>query len=101
MKATFYGGEERMLMKLVVDAETDRILGCHMVGPDAPEMIQMAAIALKMGVDQGRVGRHLRRPSDGGGGTGHLARADRADGRLSDAPTDLGGVIKSSQVVPF
>jgi glutathione reductase (NADPH) len=50
MKATFYGGAERMLMKLIVDPATDRLLGCHIVGPDAPEMIQMAAIALKMGV---------------------------------------------------
>jgi glutathione reductase (NADPH) len=50
MKATFYGGAERMLMKLVVDPATDKLLGCHIVGPDAPEMIQMAAIALKMGV---------------------------------------------------
>jgi glutathione reductase (NADPH) len=49
MKATFYGGQERMLMKLVVHPETDKLLGCHIVGPDAPEMIQMAAIALKMG----------------------------------------------------
>jgi len=50
MKSTFYGGEDRMLMKLVVDPGTDRLLGCHIVGPDAPEMIQMAAIAIKMGV---------------------------------------------------
>jgi glutathione reductase (NADPH) len=50
MKGTFYGGDERMLVKLVVDAESERILGCHIVGPDAPEMIQMAAIAVKMGV---------------------------------------------------
>jgi glutathione reductase (NADPH) len=49
MKGTFYGAEERMLMKLVVHPETDKLLGCHIVGPDAPEMIQMAAIALKMG----------------------------------------------------
>jgi glutathione reductase (NADPH) len=49
MKVTFYGGEERMLMKLIVDPASDRLLGCHVVGPDAPEMIQMAAIALKMG----------------------------------------------------
>ena len=49
MKATFYGGQERMLMKLIVDPATDKLLGCHIVGPDAPEMIQMAAIALKMG----------------------------------------------------
>ncbi len=50
MKQVFYGGQERVLMKLVVDAESDVILGCHIVGPDAPEMIQMAAIAVKMGV---------------------------------------------------
>jgi len=50
MKEVFYGGTERVLMKLVVDAETDVILGCHIVGPDAPEMIQLAAVAVKMGV---------------------------------------------------
>ncbi|MDB5429915.1 MAG: gor [Caulobacter sp.] len=50
MKMTFYGGEERTLMKLVVDAATQKVLGCHVVGPDSPEMIQMAAIAIKMGV---------------------------------------------------
>jgi glutathione reductase (NADPH) len=49
MKSTFYGGADRMLMKLIVDPATDKLLGCHIVGPDAPEMIQMAAIALKMG----------------------------------------------------
>jgi glutathione reductase (NADPH) len=50
MKSTFYGGDERMLIKLVVDGADDRILGCHIVGPDSPEMIQMAAIAVKLGV---------------------------------------------------
>jgi glutathione reductase (NADPH) len=50
MKYTFAGEDQRCLMKLVVDAESQRILGCHIVGPDAPEIIQMAAIALKMGV---------------------------------------------------
>jgi glutathione reductase (NADPH) len=50
MKASFYGGEERMLMKLVAEAKTGRVLGCHIVGPDAPEMIQLAAIAIKLGV---------------------------------------------------
>jgi glutathione reductase (NADPH) len=38
-----------MLMKLIVDAKTDRVLGCHIVGPDAGEMVQMAAIAMRMG----------------------------------------------------
>jgi glutathione reductase (NADPH) len=50
MKEVFYGAQERVLMKLVVDGETDRILGCHIVGPEAAEMMQMAAIAVKMGV---------------------------------------------------
>ncbi|MGH6909801.1 MAG: FAD-dependent oxidoreductase, partial [Phenylobacterium sp.] len=50
MKTTFVGGDERCLMKLVVDAATEKILGCHVVGPDSPEIIQMAAVALKMGV---------------------------------------------------
>ena len=50
MKTTFYGGDERCLIKLVVEVGSERILGCHVVGPDSPEIIQMAAVALKMGV---------------------------------------------------
>jgi len=50
MKGTFYGAEERTLMKLVVERQGGRVLGCHIVGPDAPEIIQMAAIAIKLGV---------------------------------------------------
>jgi len=50
MKYSFVGGDERALLKLVVDAATERLVGCHIVGPDAPEIIQMAAIAMKMGV---------------------------------------------------
>ncbi len=49
MKGTLSGREERMLMKLIVDAKSDRVLGCHIVGPDAGEMVQMAAIAMRMG----------------------------------------------------
>ena len=40
---------EKMLMKLVVDSGTDRVLGVHLCGPDASEMIQLAGVALKMG----------------------------------------------------
>lgn len=40
----------RMLMKLIVDGETQRVLGVHIVGPDAPEMIQLAGIAVKAGL---------------------------------------------------
>ena len=50
MKETFYGGQEQALVKLVVDADSQRMLGCHVVGPDAPEIIQMAAVPIKLGV---------------------------------------------------
>jgi glutathione reductase (NADPH) len=49
MKHTLSGRDERMLMKLVVDAETDRVLGCHICGPDAGEMAQLLGIAVRMG----------------------------------------------------
>ena len=49
MKLTLGESQERTLMKLVVDAETDRVLGCHMVGPDAGEIIQGLAVAIKAG----------------------------------------------------
>ena len=50
MKYAFTGADERSLLKLVVDAASEKVVGCHVVGPDAPEIIQMAAIAMKMGV---------------------------------------------------
>ncbi|MGE8497532.1 MAG: glutathione-disulfide reductase [Pseudomonas sp.] len=49
MKLTLTECQERTLMKLVVDAKTDRVLGCHMVGPDAGEIVQGLAVALKAG----------------------------------------------------
>ncbi|MFI8746658.1 glutathione-disulfide reductase [Pseudomonas sp. NPDC077186] len=49
MKLTLTECQERTLMKLVVDADSDRVLGCHMVGPEAGEIVQGLAIALKAG----------------------------------------------------
>jgi glutathione reductase (NADPH) len=49
MKLTLTDNQERTLMKLVVDANSDIVLGCHMVGPEAGEIIQGLAIALKAG----------------------------------------------------
>ena len=49
MKLTLTENPERTLMKLVVDADNDRVLGCHMVGPEAGEIVQGLAIALKAG----------------------------------------------------
>lgn len=50
MKYAFTGSDERMLMKLVVDAQSQKVVGVHIVGPEAPEMIQLAAIAVKAGL---------------------------------------------------
>ena len=47
MKNVLAGREERSLYKLVLDGETERIAGIHMIGPDAPEILQAAAIAVK------------------------------------------------------
>jgi glutathione reductase (NADPH) len=48
MKATLSGRDTRILMKLIVDAASDRVLGCHIVGPEAAEIIQVVGIAVKM-----------------------------------------------------
>jgi glutathione reductase (NADPH) len=47
MKNVLAGREERSLYKLVLDGETERIVGIHMIGPDAPEILQAAAVAVK------------------------------------------------------
>ncbi|MDP2062349.1 MAG: glutathione-disulfide reductase [Phaeovulum sp.] len=52
MRGAFAGRSHRVLMKLVVSAETRKVLGCHIVAPEAGEMIQMAAIAIKMGASK-------------------------------------------------
>ena len=49
LKLTLTENPERTLMKLVVDADSDRVLGCHMVGPEAGEIVQGLAVALKAG----------------------------------------------------
>ncbi len=49
LRAMVSGREEKTLMKLVVDMKTDKVLGVHMLGPDAAEIVQMAAIALRLG----------------------------------------------------
>jgi glutathione reductase (NADPH) len=50
LKATLSGRDERTLVKLIVDAATQRVVGAHMVGPDAPEIIQGLGIAVKAGL---------------------------------------------------
>ncbi|MEM1139609.1 MAG: FAD-dependent oxidoreductase, partial [Pseudomonadota bacterium] len=49
MKNVLAGNDARMVMKMVVDGETDRVLGIHILGPDAAEMVQGLAVALRLG----------------------------------------------------
>ena len=49
MKSAFAGSQERMLMKLVVHRSSGRVLGCHLVGAEAGEMIQLIGIAMTLG----------------------------------------------------
>jgi glutathione reductase (NADPH) len=49
MKATLSGRDTRCFMKLLVDGTTDRVVGCHIVGSDAGELIQIVGVAVKMG----------------------------------------------------
>ena len=50
LKNTLSGRRERTMMKLVVDSNDQKVLGCHIFGPEAGEMIQLVAVALKIGV---------------------------------------------------
>jgi glutathione reductase (NADPH) len=47
MKNVLAGRNERSLYKVVVDAESEHVVGIHMIGPDAPEILQAAAMAVK------------------------------------------------------
>ena len=49
LKHTLSGRDEGTVFKLIVDSKTDKVLGCHIFGPEAGEMVQLVAIALKMG----------------------------------------------------
>ena len=49
LKATISGNGGRTMMKLLVELETEKIIGCHMVGDGAAEIVQGLAIALKCG----------------------------------------------------
>ncbi|MGI9524362.1 MAG: glutathione-disulfide reductase [Hyphomicrobiaceae bacterium] len=49
MRGTLSGREEKMMMKLLVNGDDQRVIGCHIVGHDAGEIVQMAAIAMRMG----------------------------------------------------
>lgn len=55
MRNTISGNEGRTLMKLLVDVQSDRVVGCHMVGPDAAEIMQGMGVAVKMGIQKSQL----------------------------------------------
>ncbi|HZJ11304.1 MAG TPA: FAD-dependent oxidoreductase, partial [Methyloceanibacter sp.] len=55
LKTMVGGRDEKMLMKLVIDADSDKVLGCHILGSDAAEIVQMIAVALKLGVTKAQL----------------------------------------------
>ena len=55
LKANVSGRDEKMLMKLVVEPASDKVLGCHVLGADAAEIVQMAAVALKLGATKAQL----------------------------------------------
>ncbi len=59
LKSTVSGREERSMMKLVVDRASDRVLGCHMVGDDAPEIMVGLAVALNCGATKRQFDRTI------------------------------------------
>ncbi|UCE31828.1 MAG: FAD-dependent oxidoreductase, partial [Burkholderiales bacterium] len=57
MRTAFAGGEQRIYMKLLVDDESDRVLGVHMLGDDAPEIVQSLAVAVVAGATKAHFDR--------------------------------------------
>ena len=95
IKATMSGRDTRVLMKLVVDGTSDRVLGCHIVGDTAAEIIQAVGHRREDEGDQGRFRRDDRAASDGGRRTGDDAHAD---GKACEAGGGVGFAVKRGAV---
>jgi glutathione reductase (NADPH) len=59
MRQAFINGSERCYMKLLVDAADDRVLAAHMIGADAPEIVQSLAVAVSAGVTKAQFDRTI------------------------------------------
>ena len=59
LKHTLSGRDQRSVMKLVVDAATDRVVGCHLLDPDAAEIVQGVGIAMKCGATKAQLDRTM------------------------------------------
>ena len=90
IKATMSGRDTRVLMKLVVDGTTDRVLGCHIVGDARGRDHPGGRHRREDEGDQGRFRRHHRAASDRGRRTGDDAHAD---GAACEAGGGVGGRV--------
>ena len=88
LKHTLTLAGDRTMMKLVVDRASDRVVGCHMVGPDAAEIVQGLGHRPQMRRDQGAIRRHRRNPPHRGGRIRHHADPRR---RARGAGGGIGG----------
>ena len=59
LKHTLTGRDQRSVMKLLVDAATDRVVGCHLLDPDAAEIVQGVGIAMKCGATKAQFDRTM------------------------------------------
>ena len=100
IKATMSGRDTRVLMKLVVDGTTDRVLGCHIVGDAAAEIIQAVGDRGEDEGDQGRFRRHHGAASDRGGRAGDHAHADRAPRAAGGGVGKRGFSVRLSRFPP-
>ena len=88
MKHTLSGRDEKAFMKIIVDAATDRVVGVHMMGPDAGEIIQGIAIAMRAGATKATLRHHYWYSPHYRRGVRHHART--LDGRLSGGTSICG-----------
>ena len=78
---------DRMLMKLVVDADSDIVLGAHVLGPGAGEMAQLLAIPLKLRATKADFDATMAVHPTAARGTGHIRSAKRAHSRRRSCRT--------------
>ena len=84
MRHTLTGRARKSMMKLVVDQASQKVVGAHMLGEDAPEIMQGLAHCHRDGRHQGGLRPHHRHPSDRGRGVRHAADADPRGGRSGE-----------------
>ena len=100
MKFTLSGRDEQTVMKLVVDGDSDRVLGCHMMGMDAPEIIQGLGIALQCGATKAQfdttVGIHPSAAEEFLTMRGGAARSPGTHGGLTARPAASAGLPVSA-----